>query len=131
MRVPAGLILALRVAYGVTLLIMPERVTRRWLGRAVKRGPTQVPLRALGMREIGIHVGALHALFTSRPLRPWLLASLGGDLADITATTVSRDQLPGGAAKATLVVGGGSAALTAALILAPVSRPAPRGRETD
>lgn len=131
MRIPTATILVLRVAYGLSLLTAPERLTRRWLGRSVKRGPTQVPLRALGMREVGIHLGALHALFTYRELRPWLLASLGGDLADVAATLASSDELPDGAATATLVVGGGSAALTALLLLTPLSRPVPRRRQAD
>lgn len=131
MRIPAATILALRVAYGLSLLVAPERLTRRWLGRSVKRGPTQVPLRALGMREIGIHVGALYALFTYRELRPWLLVSLGGDLADVAATLATSDELPDGAATATLLVGGGSAAVTALLLVTPLSRPRPRRRRMD
>lgn len=131
MRIPTGAVLFLRVAYGLSLLAAPQQLTRRWLGRSVKRGPTQVPLRALGMREVGIHVGALHALFTSGELRPWLLASLGGDLADIAATFASSDQLPDGAARATLVVGGSSAALTALLLVTPLSRPGPQRRQSD
>jgi hypothetical protein len=131
MRIPAAIVLVLRVAYGATLLTAPQRITRRWLGRAVKRGPTQVPLRALGMRELGIHIGALHALATSRSLRPWLLASLGGDLADIAATLLAQDELPSGAAAATIVVGGSSAALTAGLLSVPVAQTPPRRRHTD
>lgn len=130
MRIPTAAVLALRVAYGLSLLAAPERLTRRWLGRSVKRGPTQVPLRALGMREVGIHVGALHALFTDRELTPWLLASLGGDLTDIAATVASSEQLPDGAPVATLIVGGSSAVVTALLLVASRSRPVPNSRHS-
>ena len=131
MRSAAASILGLRVAYGVVLLLAPARITRRWLGPAVRRGSTQVPLRTLGMLEVGIHAGALHALLASRSIRPWLVASVAGDVTDIAATLLSGDQLPEGAVPATVIVGGGSAALTLALLAAPVSSTAARRRHTD
>jgi len=111
-------VLSLRVAYGVALISVPERLAGRWLGTAAGNAPTQVPLRALGAREIAIHGGALAAAVKDAPLRPWLAGSIAGDLTDVAATAAGRDQLPDGAALATLVVGGGSALNTAALALA-------------
>ncbi len=49
-------------------------------------------------------------------MRPWLLASIAGDLADIAATSSSRRGLPQGSAPATAVVAGGSLSLSAALV---------------
>jgi hypothetical protein len=49
-------------------------------------------------------------------VRPWLAASIAGDLTDVIATVAGRRQLPEGAPMATLVVGGGSA--LASLLLA-------------
>ncbi len=107
--------LGLRIVYGVGLIVVPERLARRWLGPASGAGPTQVPLRALGAREIVLHGGALAALLSEASVRPWLIGSIAGDLTDIGATALARAQLPDGAARATILVGGGSALVTAAI----------------
>ena len=52
------------------------------------------------------------------PLRPWLAGSIAGDLSDLAATVAGRDELPKGSATATLVVGGSSALISAAVALA-------------
>jgi hypothetical protein len=117
-RAAAAVVLSLRVAYGAALIAAPQRLSRRWLGPASRTGPTQVPLRALGARELLLHAGALRAALRGAPLRSWLAASIAGDLTDIAATTAARAELPDGSPAATLAVGGGSALLTAALAAA-------------
>jgi hypothetical protein len=111
-------VLWLRIAYGVGLVAVPGRLGRRWLGPASGAAPTQVPLRALGAREIVLHAGALTAALRGGPLRPWLAGSIVGDLSDLAATFAGRDELPTGAPLATVVVGGSSALLSAALAVA-------------
>jgi hypothetical protein len=106
-------VLALRVAYGAALIVAPERLGRRWLGPAAATGATQVPLRALGARELLLHAGGLAAAARGGSLRPWFAASIAGDLTDIAATVVARRELPDGAAGLTAAVGGGSALLSA------------------
>lgn len=117
-RAAAFTVLGLRVAYGAGLIAAPARLGRRWLGEAAQSAPTQVPLRGLGAREIVLHCGALAAAGAGRPLRPWLAASIAGDLTDIAATIAGRDQLPRGAAPATVVVAGGSALIGAVVAAA-------------
>jgi hypothetical protein len=117
-RKAAIVVLALRIAYGAGLIAAPSRLGRRWLGPAANAAPTQVPLRALGAREIIIHLGAILAAVRGAPLRPWLAGSIVGDLSDLAATVAGRDQLPKGAATATLVVGGSSALLSAVVAVA-------------
>lgn len=108
-------LLSLRIGYGAWLIAEPARLAGRWLGTAATGAPTQVPLRGLGAREIVLHGSALGAAVLGAPLRPWLVGSIVGDLADIAATFAGREQLPDGSATATLVVAGSSALLTAAL----------------
>lgn len=108
-------VLGLRIAYGAGLVLVPTRLGRRWLGPAAGSAPTQVPMRGLGTREIVLHGGAILAAVRGAPLRPWLAGSIAGDLSDVLATFAGRDELPEGAATATLVVGGSSALLSAAL----------------
>lgn len=117
-RGAAAAVLGLRIAYGAGLILAPARLAQRWLGPESSTAPTQVPLRGLGTREIVLHAGALAAALAKAPLRPWLLASIAGDLTDVAATVIGRDQLPAGSAQATVVVGGGSALISGALAIA-------------
>jgi hypothetical protein len=114
-RLAAGAVLAARVGYGAALVVSPERLTRRWLGPSVSSAPVAVPLRALGVREAILHAGALAAVVRGQPIRPWLAGSIAGDLADIASTALGRRELPPDAAKATALVAGASAAISAAV----------------
>ena len=108
----AATVLVLRIAYGVGLAAAPERLAKRWLGPSARAGPTQVALCGLAARELLLHGGALAAALRGEPLRPWLAASIVGDLSDIAATARASG-LPAGAAKATAAVAGGSALVSA------------------
>jgi hypothetical protein len=110
--------MGLRIMYGVGLLVAPAPLTRRWLGSAADTAPTQVPLRGLGTREAVLHAGAAVAASRGTAVRPWLLASVAGDLTDIAATVAQRRQLPQGAARATMAVAGGSALISILLAAA-------------
>jgi hypothetical protein len=118
LRASTFALLGLRVAYGVALIVAPERLALRWLGPAAGEAPTQVALRGLGAREIVVHGAAIAAVIQNLPVRPFLAASAAGDLADIAATVGGHRGLPPGAAPATLAVAGGSALLTAGLAAA-------------
>jgi hypothetical protein len=109
-------VLGFRVAYGAALVVAPGKVTKNWLGPL--DDASKVALRGLGGREIAVHGLAIAAVLRERPVAPWLVASIAGDLNDIAATFIGRKGLPSGAAGKTAVVAGGSAALTAALLAA-------------
>jgi hypothetical protein len=110
----AGL-LSLRIAYGVALLLAPAKVAgNRWLGPGAGEPAAEVPLRGMGAREVAVHGLALAALLRGSAVRPWLIASVAGDLADVGAAALARDGLPDGGATATAAVAGGSALLTGA-----------------
>jgi hypothetical protein len=111
-------VFGLRIGYGAGLIAAPAPLARRWLGQGAERAPVQVPLRALGAREVVLHAGAALAAVRGGPLRPWLAASIAGDLTDIAWTAVGRRELPSGAVGATAVVAGASAALSAAVAAA-------------
>jgi hypothetical protein len=107
-------VLASRVAYGAALLLSPEKVAgNRWLGPGAGRPAAQVPLRGLGAREVALHGAALAGFLRGSPIRPFLAASIAGDLGDIAATALAREGLPDGSAPATAAVAGGSLLLTA------------------
>ena len=114
MRRAAAAVLGFRVAYGLALIVAPGKVAgNRWLGPGAYQPAATVALRGLGAREVAVHGIALAALARGGAVRPWLAASVAGDLADIGAAFASRDGLPDGSATATAAVAGGSAALTA------------------
>ncbi len=114
-RVSVIVLLGLRVGYGVGLLVAPARLARPWLGASADTGPTQIPLQGLGTREVVLHCGALISACRGGALRPWLAGSVAGDLTDVAVTLARREQLPGGAARNTVLVGGGSALVSAML----------------
>jgi len=117
-RSAALAVLGLRVVYGAGLIAAPAPLARRWLGAGAERAPVQVPLRALGVREIVLHLGGALAVLRGLPVRPWLVASIAGDLGDIAWTALGREELPSGAVGATAVVAGASAALSAGVAVA-------------
>jgi len=109
-------VLGVRVAYGAALLVMPQKVTKTWLGPV--DDPAKVALRGLAAREIALHGFGIAAALTGAPLKPWLAASIVGDVSDIAATFTGRAGLPDGSAAKTAAVAGVSAALTAAVLAA-------------
>jgi hypothetical protein len=114
-KLAAGL-LTFRIVYGAALLIAPGQVAgNRWLGPGARQPAATVALRGLGAREVAVHGIALAALARGGAVRPWLAASIAGDLGDVGAAFASRDGLPSGSPAATAAVAGGSAALTAAV----------------
>jgi hypothetical protein len=107
-----------RAGYGVALAAVPGRVARNWLGPDSGRPASVVALRCLGAREIVLHGGLAAAALSGGAVKPWLLASIGGDCSDIVATFGSGSDMPDGAPLKTLFVAGGSAALSAAVLAA-------------
>ena len=117
-RAATAAVMVLRVGYGAGLLAAPTALTRRWLGPSAESAPTQIPVQGLGMREVVLHLGIIAVALRGGPLRPWLAGSIAGDLSDVAATVARRGGLPDESARATALVGGGSALLTAALLAA-------------
>ena len=107
-------VLGARVAYGAALLVAPQKVTTSWLGPV--DDSAKVALRGLGAREIALHGFGIAAALTGAPLKPWLAASIVGDVSDIAATFAGRAGLPDRSAAKTAAVAGVSAALTAAVL---------------
>ena len=75
-----------------------------------------MPLRGVGGREVALHLAGASAVLNGAPTRPWLLASVGGDLTDIASSVLQRRQLPAGGLRACVLTGGGSVLMTLVLI---------------
>lgn len=78
-----------RAATGVVLLAAPGRAGERWVGDDGTRVATLV--RGIGGRDLVLGVGLCAALVGDRDPRPWLLASVGGDVADAAAALALDD----------------------------------------
>jgi hypothetical protein len=104
-----------RVAFGVAFLLAPGFTGRRWIGADADRRAVKLLIRALGARDLALGLGVIIALDRAAPVRGWLEGGALADTADLLATLLAGDAIPEGARRATLVLAGGGAALSAAL----------------
>ena len=106
-----------RIAFGAGLLAAPERVAAGWLPGDAGRPGTRVAVRGLGARDVALAAGVVAA----KRKRPWLVACLACDLADIAATLAAGDALPARARWGTVALAG-SAAIAGAALTARVDK---------
>ncbi|HEX2162291.1 MAG TPA: hypothetical protein VHF88_10785 [Thermoleophilaceae bacterium] len=99
-----------RIATGAALLASPGRLGALWLGGAAANPGTQLAIRALGVRDLVLGVGALSALGDERRLRRWIGAGAVCDLTDAAgAMATPATALPDGAREGTVAMGAGAA----------------------
>ena len=104
-----------RTAFGIALLAAPGRVGESWLGPVAKERPVHIALRGLGARDVALAAGATWAASRGEGLRPWLIGTAAGDLADLGATLAAGDSIRPRARWGTLALAGSSASAGAAL----------------
>jgi hypothetical protein len=100
-----------RAVLGGALTVAPGLAARGWLGADASRPATQVAVTAMGARDLGIALGVAGALRTGRGVRPWLLAGVLADAADLVATVRAREALPAVAVAGVGALAAGSAAV--------------------
>lgn len=84
-----------RAALGAALLVAPSLTARGWVGEQASSGSGKVALRALGIRDVAIGYGTVHAIDSGDPnLRQWVTLAGLCDLADATATVLAFRRLP-------------------------------------
>ncbi len=74
-----------RLVIGVAMMVLPERVARRWLGRGAATPESGAFVRAVGGRDVAYAIGSLQAARSGDP-KPWLAAGLLVDGTDAIAT---------------------------------------------
>lgn len=104
-----------RIAFAAALFVAPGPTAAGWLGAGGDTAGGRVATRALGFRDGAIAAGIIVAALRGGAVRPWLLACVASDLADITATLIDRAGLPDHAAAKTVAVAGATAAAGLAL----------------
>jgi hypothetical protein len=89
-----------RLIIGVAMIVLPEEVARRWLGRGAATPESGAFVRAIGGRDVAYALGSLRAARAGDP-NPWLAAGLLVDGTDSYATmrtegVSSKQRLLGG-----------------------------------
>ncbi|MCX7620925.1 MAG: hypothetical protein N2037_08805 [Acidimicrobiales bacterium] len=100
-----------RIAIGSALALVPGLAGRVWVGDGARDPATKVAIRALGIRDAAIGAGALHALETGVPPRPWTVAGAASDVVDAIGTVLALRCLPRRRALAIIAVAASSAAV--------------------
>ncbi len=108
---------AARGVYALALLAAPGRIGTSWLGPGAGAPAVHVAIRGLAARDAALVAGTIDAAVRGRPLLPWLLGTVGGDLTDLTATLVAGDAVPRRSRRGTVALAGGSALAAAALAI--------------
>lgn len=104
-----------RIAFGVALLAVPDKLGASWLGEGGKTVPTQVALRGLGARDAVIGMAMIHTAGDPDRGYRWARTSAAGDIADIAATVAARGLLPRSGVLGTVALGGATAAASIAV----------------
>jgi hypothetical protein len=104
-----------RIVVGAAFLLAPALAGRLWIGDDARRRPVKVLARAFGARDLAIGLGVVMALDRGAPVRAWLEAGALSDALDFTASLLAGDSIPSDLRRFALALGGGSAALGAAL----------------
>ncbi len=102
-----------RMVVGAGLVAAPELIGVPWVGRDARRGALHVYSAALGARDAGLGAGLWAANAQGHGARPWILAGLAADAADLVATWRNRGALPALGVATTVAIAGGSIAIGA------------------
>jgi hypothetical protein len=98
-----------RVAFGVAFVTAPGRTAATWIGGDAQGDGTKVMTTAMGARDAAIGAGLLATAGTAAA-RPWLLAGLAADTADLVATLRAGSTLPTAAQVSVAAIAGGAIA---------------------
>jgi hypothetical protein len=79
-----------RVAFGVTMLVAPRMVGRRWIGEAGDQPAVSAITRGLGARDAIIGAGTILAARDGAGLARWVQAAALADAADAIAIVAVR-----------------------------------------
>ncbi len=93
-----------RIGAGAAFLLAPKVAGRGWFGDAVDHPGTLVAIRALGIRDLVLGLGAYRALDVGGDAETWVTLGIVCDAVDATATATSIRHLPTATALATIAV---------------------------
>lgn len=105
-----------RAAFGVAMMVAPERIAEGWIGDAGRSVRVSVLTRSLGARDVALGGGAAYALLRGDDdaARIWLATQAFSDVVDFIGTLAVRERLPDSGVTTTAALAGGSAAIAGA-----------------
>ena len=104
-----------RIVIGTALVIAPGRAGDRWFGPSAYDPTVKVAIRALGVRDAALGIGAAQALADGTPVGPWVRAGMLSDVVDCVSTVIALKAIgPRRAIPAAIIAG--SAAVIGARI---------------
>lgn len=80
-----------RVAFGLWLVLAPQKPGELWFGSAQRPASTSALLRSMGARDIGLGLGLAA---DPQPGSAWLRANILADVVDAAAAVAIRDRVP-------------------------------------
>ena len=108
-RRAAGALALGRIALGLAVLVAPEQVTSRWLGRHARHPAVRYLSHSLGIRDVALGALALASLRDGGSAAQAQAACAAADAVDAVATVAARSELPALSAAGTVAVAGGAA----------------------
>ncbi|MEA2363276.1 MAG: hypothetical protein QOD71_2421 [Thermoleophilaceae bacterium] len=114
-----------RMAVGAALLLAPGLAGGRWIGDQAEHPAVKVVIRALGVRDLALGLGAAVAIDRGVPARGWFEAAALCDVVDLVATLLGGESIPDRARKSVVVIAGASAIACVALARAVDQPPIP------
>ncbi len=82
-----------RIAVGTALTLAPGFAGGQWLGPAAKTPEVKVIIRAMGVRDLALGAGTLHAIEAGEPAKTWVLMGALSDAVDLAATAIAIRRL--------------------------------------
>jgi hypothetical protein len=98
-----------RIAIGAVAVALPGVAAGAMGERKGSKGLAPLFARMLGARDMALGLGTVIALDRGAPVRGWLEGSALSDTVDCVACVLARDRMSPRAARASAVLGGGSA----------------------
>ncbi len=82
-----------RIAVGAALTIAPGFAGRSWIGPTASQPEVKVMTRAMGVRDLALGAGTLHAIESGEPAKTWVLLGAASDAVDFAATVIAIRRL--------------------------------------
>ena len=101
---------AIRIVIGASLFAVPGVAGSNWIGDPARDRRVKVMIRAMGIRDLALGLGTLHALDAGEPAKHWVLMSAISDVGDLAATGFAIRSLGLRRALPTMVIAGVAAA---------------------
>ena len=85
-----------RLAFGLGVMVAPERMGLLMIGDDARDAPVRISVRFYGTRDVVLGLGALRAALGGDDVRPWVAAGMAADVLDTVVQVGEWGDLPPG-----------------------------------